>query len=129
MITVTVTPLEGRRALLMHWTKHPQKPDIRAAYQTMTECLGRSETALRIVVDVSCHPHFPIRETVSGAFWGPFRNPALAEWLVVGASGTAYTIGRALIGLSGRDNIRWFDTMDEALGYLSAAEAVSGAPL
>jgi hypothetical protein len=95
----------------------------------MTDLLSASAVPLRVVVDVSSNPRFPLSETISGAFWGPFRNQMLTEWLVIGASGMAHTIGRTLIGLSRRDNIRWFETMNEALAYLDAAEPNEGAPL
>ncbi len=127
MTTVTVTPVEGHPALLMQWTSAPEKRDVRDAFKTMTEMLDASAVSLRVIVDVSSNPRFPLSETISGAFWGPFRNPKLAEWLVIGASMTSHTIGRTLTSLSRRDNICWFETMDEAMRYLVAAE--SGAPL
>lgn len=127
--TVPVTTVEGHHALLMRWGSAPEKRDVRDAFKTMTESLNASSVPLRVIVDVSSDPRFPLSETISGAFWGPFRNRMLTEWLVVGASGMAHTIGRALIGMSRRDNIRWFDTMDDAMSYLAGTEAEAGTPL
>jgi hypothetical protein len=55
-----------------------------------------------------------------GALRGPFRHPRLAEWLVYGTNTSARRIGDLLTKASRRNNIRWFDTEDEVLGYLDA---------
>ncbi|MFN8378437.1 MAG: hypothetical protein U0452_07170 [Anaerolineae bacterium] len=122
MATVRTTPVENHRALRMDWDSSPDKRDVRDAFQQMTELLDASGQPLWVIVDVSSNPRFPLSETITGAFWGSFRNKMLLEWLVVGASGTAHTIGRTLTGITKRDNIRWFPTIDEAMAYLEQAE-------
>ena len=125
MATVYTAPVDGHRALLMQWSTAPDKGDVRDAFQQMTDFLDQSPTPLWVIVDVSANPRFPLSETITGAFWGPFRNKKLTEWLVVGANSTAHTIGRTLIGITRRDNIRWFGTMDEALAYLDGIEGTT----
>jgi hypothetical protein len=122
MPTVTTQPMDGCRALLMKWERQPNKDDVRAAFVDMTALLNARQHPHWVIVDIMADPVFPLTETIAGAFWGPSRSPALAEWLVVGSSPTAQLIGSTLTRIARRDNIRWFATHDEALDYLRRAE-------
>ena len=117
--TVSVTPIAVQNALLMSWEHRVDRDDVRAAFQEMTDYLNEASRPLYVIVDLRNNPMFPLAETITAAFWGPFRHPLLAEWLVVGSSPAARTIGRTLTGISRRDNIRWFQTMEQAEEYLA----------
>jgi hypothetical protein len=123
MPTVTAQPVEGQRALLMKWERQPNKEDVRAAFIDMAALLNARQHPHWVIVDIIADPVFPLTETIAGAFWGPSRSPALAEWLVVGSSPAAQLIGSTLTRIARRDNIRWFATFDEALDHLRRAEA------
>ncbi len=111
----------------MKWEREPDSRDVRNAFVHMTTVLNAQQRPHWIVVDIKSNPAFPMVETIAGAFWGPSRSPAFAEWLVVGSSTAARTIGGTLSRIAKRDNIRWFSTMDEALGYLAHAELTTPA--
>lgn len=121
--TVNVKVMEGQNALLMTWQRDVDKDDVRSAYHEMMEHLNMTSKPMYIIVDIQSNPRFPLAETISGAFWGPFRHKMLAEWLVVGSSSLARNIGRTLTGITLRDNIRWFGTMEEAVAYLESISA------
>lgn len=119
--TVSVTPITGRDALLLSWEHRVDKDDVRTAFADMTQYLHEARRPLYVIVDLRKNPVFPLAETITACFWGPFRHTMLAEWLVVGSSPPARTIGRTLVGISRRDNIRWLQTMEQAEEYLVAS--------
>ncbi|MGQ9910554.1 MAG: hypothetical protein ACUVS2_17135 [Candidatus Flexifilum sp.] len=119
--TVQIVPLEpDRRGLIMIWQREVDRADVTAAFRDLMARLDQATQSLYVIVDLRADPRFPLLETFRGALNGPFRHPMLAEWLVVGANSVARSIGSTLVSISGRDNIRWFTTVEEALVYLAA---------
>jgi hypothetical protein len=125
MTTVVVLPVTGHHALRMLWQHEPDRIDVREAFGHLSRFLDDAAVPLRIIVDITADPRFPLAETISGALWGPFRSKMLLEWLVVGSSNMAHGIGRTLSAVTNRQNIRWFSTMDEVMSYLAEAELSS----
>lgn len=103
----------------MIWEHTVEKEDVTHAFHDLIECLDAASTPQYVIVDLRADPRFPLIETFRAALNGPFRHPNLSEWLVVGANSVARSIGSALVSVSSRDNIRWFNTYEEALDYLS----------
>lgn len=119
--SVAVEVVSPYPAIRMIWQHRVDKADLGQAFKTITEMLDASETPLYIMVDLRANPNFPLTETISGALFGPFRHSMLAEWLVIGASSVARSIGGILSNATGRSNIHWFKTEAEALAYLENA--------
>jgi hypothetical protein len=83
--------------------------------------LNEAPEPIYVFVDLRERPNFPLADTLRGALDGPFRNPNLKEWLVIGSSAMAHTIGRMLSAMTRRHNIKWFDSEEEAVAYLKAS--------
>lgn len=124
MPTVYVEPIHGRNAVRMVWAKDPSGADVYRAFKDITAYIKTSVAPVYILVDITCKPRFPMNETIRGAINGPFRNPQVAEWLVVGTTPQARAIARTLTGVTRRENIQWFHTEDAALTYLIRVDGV-----
>lgn len=120
-LTVQIIPYEqDRRAVIMIWQREVIQTDVTVAFRDLVNRLDQSPEPLYVIVDLRADPRFPLMETFRGALNGPFRHPRLAEWLVVGANSVARSIGSALMSITGRANIHWFSTFEEALVHLAA---------
>jgi hypothetical protein len=115
---VIVTPLEGQPTLVMRWPRVIARDSIKTAFHEIVQALDESNVPLYIIVDLQANPDFPMTDTIQGAYFGPYRHPNLAEWLVVGTNILGRMIGNTLSSITRRHNIKWFDTMEEALGHL-----------
>ena len=115
---VTTTPIEGQPALLMKWPRSVDKESIRTAFRGIMDVLDATGEPIYVIVDLRDDPDFPMTETIQSAYWGPFRHHRLAEWLVVSTNVLGRMIGHTLATITRRNNIKWFDTMDEAMAYL-----------
>jgi len=102
----------------MTWPRVIERDSIKEAFRMIVTALDTSNVPLYIVVDLHANPDFPMTETIQGAYFGPFRHCNLAEWLVVNTNILGRMIGNTLSSITRRDNIRWFETMEEALQYL-----------
>lgn len=120
--TVTVEPLSAENVLRMTWQKWVTEEDVYAAFKIITTALVESQNDLFVIVDLRNNPNFPLNATVTGALYGPYRNPRLKEWLIIGSNSTARLIARLLNSISRRDNIHWFNSEDEALAYLATLQ-------
>jgi hypothetical protein len=118
--TVTATQIQGYPAWLLHWEHSVNKDDVARAFRIITQALDASTEPLWIVVDLRSNPVFPLRETISSAFWGPFRHKNMREWLVVGSNSTAHLIGNTLANITGRANIRWFHEIADVFAHMDA---------
>jgi hypothetical protein len=125
--TVYAEPYEGYHALVMLWQNEIHTEDVQPAFDTITEHLNVADSPMYVLVDLLQDPQFPLLETISGALWGPFRNPMLKEWLVIGSNNLAHVIARMLMNATRRNNIRWFKSYDEAKAYMEKAEASTAA--
>jgi hypothetical protein len=124
--SVCVEAIEGFPAILMTWQHDVNKGDVVAAFQKLQTLLDGADQPIYIVVDIQSNPIFPLRETIQGALWGPYRHPRVEEWLVAGSNTLAHTIERTLSNITRRKNVRWFETEAAALGYLSTVTLGAG---
>jgi len=115
-LPVTVTPFDSSGALLMSWPPIIDKESITSAFHTIMSTLDNTTMPIAVVVDLRADPKFLMSETIMGAY-KPFNHPMLGAWLVVGANPRARMIGQALVTMTQRDNIKWFDTMEEMETY------------
>jgi hypothetical protein len=115
-LPVTVTPYDSSGALLMAWPHIIDKGSITSAFRIIMSALANTTTPIPVIVDLRDDPKFLMSETIMGAY-KPFIHPMLGAWLVVGANPRARMIGQALVTMSQRDNIKWFDTMGEMETY------------
>lgn len=113
---VTVTPYDASRALLMTWPHIIDKGSITTAFRVIMSALSNTSTPIPVIVDLRADPKFLMSETIMGAYKS-FNHPMLGAWLVVGANPRARMIGQALVTMTQRDNIKWFDTMEEMETY------------
>ena len=102
----------------MIWSHTVNARDVRLAFNFIKATLDESDRTMWIVVDLTENPQFPVVDTVMEALTGSFRHERLAEWLVVGTNSMAKLIADMLTGITGRRNIKWFDTMQDALTHL-----------
>lgn len=122
-LTVHAEPVEGYPALVMLWEHDIRTEDVQPAYDTVTQHLNASEAPMYVLVDLLKDPQFPLLETISGALWGPYRNPMLKEWLMIGSNNLAHVITRMLMNATRRNNVRWFKSYDEAKTYMQKVDA------
>ena len=115
--TVHIELLPESNILIMTWEHRATPEDVRAAFAEMLTYLNAAVAPMDVIVDLRQNPVFPIVETIGGALYGPFRHAMLGDWVVVGASVVARSIGRTLESLSRRHNIRWFDRYEEAVAF------------
>jgi hypothetical protein len=118
MTTVRVDRLENLPAVQMIWEHTVTPDDVSTAFRQVNQLLTASEIPLFVIVDIRNNPNFPVSTTVNSAIFGPYRNPSLEEWLMLGTSPLARTIERILASVTGRGNVRWFSTEDEVSEYL-----------
>jgi hypothetical protein len=116
--TVWVETLTDLPAVKMIWKRQVHSPDVSAAFQEIDKCLTRSKEPQYVIVDITSNPNFPIFETVIHCAVGPFRNPMLHEWLIVGENAGAKRIENLLSRMTGRSNVRWFNCEEQAIAYL-----------
>ena len=116
--TISVETIENYNAIRMVWARHVNGPDVHSAFAQVQAILNASDQQMYVVVDILNQPQFPLGDTLQAAMYGPYRNPNLKEWLIVGTNQFAKMIERVLAATTGRHNVRWFDTEAEALDYL-----------
>lgn len=118
MSTCTATPVPDLPAAILWWATHVSRDDVIPAFRQLNDIINLSPVPVYVFVDLRERPHFPLTDTLRGALEGPFRNPNLAEWLVIGSTPLAQTIGRTLSAITLRNNIRWFKDEPDAKAYL-----------
>jgi hypothetical protein len=114
-----ITPMSGYHALRMTWGREIIEADVTQAFRQITEHLARSTSRMTVVVDLTAAPNMPVGLTMKEALFGPYRNPKLDEWLIIGGSHAARTIERLLAASTQRRNVRWFDNENEVIAYLN----------
>lgn len=116
--TVHVEDFGEFPAVKMTWQREVNYPDLSDAFRQIEEKLNNSAQPLYVVVDITRNPNFPLNTTVAEAAAGPYRNPKLVEWLVIGSNLGARMIERLLSSITGRHNVRWFKSEAEVIAYL-----------
>lgn len=120
--TVTVKHID-HQTILMVWADVVTPLDVKEAFKEVDAILNKAEQEMFVVVDISTNPNFPLSATISGALFGPYRNPKLREWLIVGSNAMAHSIERTLANIARRSNVRWFTTQAEAYAYVEQSKA------
>jgi len=121
--TVAVQPVDGyQNTLLMTWQQNVHPPDVRTAFEAICRSLHADNGPVYVVVDLLCDPKFPLSETMMSAV-NCYANPLLGAWLIVGGNRGAKAIESFLARVTRRQNVFWFDSMDEALAYRDGLDA------
>jgi hypothetical protein len=116
--TVEIEDFEGFPAIRMTWQHVVKYYDLRDAFRGIEAKLNVSTRPLYVVVDITRSPNFPLNATVAEAAAGPYRNPNLVEWLIIGSNRGAHIVEQVLSSITGRRNVRWFKTEAEVITYL-----------
>lgn len=116
--TVELDDFEGFPAIRMVWQREVKYYDLRDAFRRIEEKLNTSTRPLYVVVDITRSPNFPLNATVAEAAAGPYRNPNLVEWLIIGSNRGAHIIEQLLSSITGRHNVRWFKAEADVIDYL-----------
>jgi hypothetical protein len=101
----------------MMWGQNPTEHDVRKAFHIVNSILSHSPRAMYVLVDITSKPNFPMMTTVKSAYNGPYSNPNMREWLIVGSHRMAQLIEHTLGLMTGIDNVKWFPTEADALNY------------
>ena len=127
--TLSVGQFGDTNAIVMRCGHHITIDDVNHAFKEVDTLLYQATEPLYVVLDLRTDPRIPLVATLQAASFGPYRNPRLKEWLIIGSSPVAHTIVRILGATTGRHNVRWFVTEDEVKAYLDvkAACTITGA--
>lgn len=115
---------QNPNVIQMTWSHKVNDKDVRNSFKEVNNLLSAASHPVFITVDISADPNFPIAATLTGALFGPYRNPNLREWLIIGSNTAAQFIERTLSGATGRVIVRWFETQSEVDAYVEQAAAV-----
>ncbi len=63
----------------MTWLSKVSDRNVRASFREINNILSSSQNAMYVIVDILSDPKFPIGATLTGALFGPYRNPNLIE--------------------------------------------------
>jgi hypothetical protein len=124
-LTVSVEAINGYPALMMKWEQKASKEDIKRAYRLISEALEAASSPIYIVVDLRNNIQMPLKETVSGAFFGPYNHPKLATWLVIGGHQMARIVANSLNQMTREQRVEWFDTEADVYNRLKSLAAAA----
>ncbi len=105
--------------VMMKWLSRVSESDVIAAFEQVDRLLSESDEPCYVLFDITSSLNFPISATLKGAAFGPYRNPHMIEWLIVGSNPIAHLIERTLTSVTGRDIVRWFENEAQALAHAS----------
>ena len=115
--TIRIENIEGYSAVKMVWERDVTAGDVQRAFQEIRAMLAGSDQPLTVMVDLSCGPTLPVRNTLAAA--RPFfRHPQVQVWLIVGSNWSAKTLESTLAWVTGQRNVLWFASESEAHAYL-----------
>jgi hypothetical protein len=123
--TVTVKAINDYPALLMSWELKAKKEDIKKAYHEISQALDEAKSPMYVVVDLRRNIQMPLKETVAGAFLGPYNHPKLAAWLVIGGHRMARIVANSLSQMGREQRVEWFDSEIEVYARLKELLAAS----
>lgn len=121
--TVYVELLDNPVAIQMVWSRYVDKQDVANAFRDINTLLNESSKPLHIIVDLQNNPQMPVAVTLNSALFGPYRNPQLKSWLIIGSSSMGRVVENVLSSVTGRNNVQWFNNPDEVFAYLEAMKA------
>lgn len=118
--TVTVEYSDEYSALWMRWGSSVSGQDVNKAYREISAYLNTLDQPICVIVDLRENIYMPIKETVFGALFGPYKHPNLGAWLVLGSNAFARSAAATLASVTKQDNVEWFSNELEVKEYLSA---------
>ncbi len=113
--TVQFERLPEYDAFKMTWHAPADEAEVGQAVNSLMDVLEHSAYPTSIVVELGGNARL---RRVSTTLLLPCLHPMLAEMVVYGGDSTVRTIGRTLALLTGRANVRGFDTADAAFEHL-----------
>jgi len=116
---IRVEPVAGYAAIWMIWNAAPSDHDVVTACKQLTALLDEATERQSILVDLRANPNFPISATVHNVLGGPAQHRNLQRWFVIGGGRIAKVIGGVISRTTRRENILWFDTVEETLAALA----------
>lgn len=119
--TVSVEYLPQQNLIHMELQRFITTADMRQALAQINQIVNASSAEVVVMVNLLNTPDIPITTTVNSALEGPYTNPKLKEWLAVGQSPVARLIEKILVSVTGRRNVRWFDSEEEIFAYLESS--------
>ena len=116
--TVTISVVPDYPALKMKMDTKVKSVDMQFAYMDIERQLNNFDQPIYIVVDLTQNDQLPLQATISGALFGPYLNPMIRGWLVVGEHTMGKHVAKQLSFWTGKEHVMWFDTCDECLDYI-----------
>lgn len=116
--TVNVEFSTEYHALWMHWERGATGRDVQGAYREIGAYLDTVDIATCVIVDLRQNLYMPIKETLTGALFGPYNHPKLGAWLVIGANAFAESVATTLSGITKQEKVHWFQNETAVLAYL-----------
>lgn len=119
-LTVQVEAYQDYPAMKMTWDHLVKAEHVLESFREITRLLEKMGPGTYVIVDLLTNPKYPLTATINGALFGPFRDPRLQAWLIVGVNNPlARMVEHTLKSVSGRSNVHWFDTEAQALAYIT----------
>ena len=116
--TVTVKLLDNYPALNMKMKANVRSIDMQYAYMEIERHLNHFMGTVFIVVDLTENEQLPIQATIAGAMFGPYLNPKIEQWLVVGEHRIGKQIAKQLLFWTGKERVEWFESCEDCLAYI-----------
>jgi hypothetical protein len=102
----------------MKWEWQANPVDIKRAYRVISETLDVATSPIYVIVDLRKNVRMPLKETVSGAMFGPYSHSKLAAWLVIGGHQIARVVANSLSQVTGKNKVEWFETEEDVYARL-----------
>lgn len=117
-MSTVIVEQQSEDVIKMIWASRINDNDVRQSFKEIDKVLSAAARPMFVVVDISADPKFPLTATLTGALFGPQRNPNLREWLVIGSNDIAKFIDRTLTAITHRNLVRWFKNEAEVTAYI-----------
>lgn len=116
--TVTVELLDNYPVINMKMEANVKSIDMQYAYMEIERNLNNFMDTVFIVVDLTQNERLPVQATIAGALFGPYLNPKIEQWLVVGEHRVGQQIAKQLSFWTGKEHVEWFACYEDCLTYV-----------
>lgn len=116
--SVTVEQIADAPVVWTNWLDTVRSQDIEQAYHAVMDVVNRSNERVYVVVDLSHEPRIPMRDLLNGALAGPYTDPKVAKWLVIGQDDRSRSMANTLFFVTGQHKVQWFENESAAFDYL-----------
>lgn len=118
---ILVDWLDEPQCIRMVWGHRVDERDVKLAFTEIQTLLNGVLEPRCVLVDLTNEPNMPLSATVHNALMGPYRHPKLRNWLIIESkpNRVAHVVEKFLSGATGRQNVLWFKSEDEALTAVS----------